>query len=268
MIVSLRHKTIGGIDLAYVDEGRGRALLLVHGFPLDHRMWSAQIAELSADYRVIAPDLRGFGQSAPGDGIATMRQLADDLADLLIALDLREPVVLAGLSMGGYIAFEFVRHHRDRLRALILCDTRAGVDTAEAAAGRQQMATRLAAEGTAFLVDAMLPKLLAPTTLAEQPARVELMRKMILENRPEGVAAAARGMAGRSDSTSLLPSMDLPVLLVVGQDDVLSPPGEMRLMASHLPQARLVEIPLAGHMSPLENPAAVNAAMRRFLASL
>lgn len=247
-----------------LDRGSGAPLLLVHGFPLDHTMWAGQIAELSNSVRVIAPDLRGFGSSPTRGEKATMVQFADDLAALLDHLAIREPVVLCGLSMGGYIAFQFWRKYADRLRGLILCDTRAAADTPEAAAGRHAMAERVLREGPGPLVDAMLPKLFAESTRQQRPEIVEGLRRVMMANDPRGIAAAARGLAERPDMTAVLAEIRCPTLVVVGQSDAISPPGEMRGIASAIPGADFVEISAAGHMSPLENPAEFNAAALKF----
>lgn len=256
------------IELETVDQGRGRPLVFVHGFPLDHTIWNAQVDELSGRYRVIAPDLRGFGASGVTEGTVTMDTMADDLAALLDSLGVEEPVVLCGLSMGGYVAWQFRRRHASRLGALVLCDTRAGADSPEAAAGRLATADAVIAEGPAALVEGMVPKLLAEATLRGRPQLVESVRKMMLATDPRGIAAAARGMAERPDSTELLAKIDFPTLVIVGRHDALSTVDQMRSMAEAIPGARLVEIAEAGHLSPLENPAAVNAALGEFLAGL
>ena len=231
-------------------------------------MWNAQIAALSPQYRVLAPDLRGFGRSGAGsEDAVSMERHADDLAALLDGLAIAEPVVLCGLSMGGYIALAFWKKHRARLRGLVLCDTRAAADTAEAAAARRQTAERVLRDGPAVLVESMLPRLLAPQTLQGNLPLVSLLRDMIAAACP-GLAAALRGMADRDDFTALLPAIDCPTLLLVGRQDAISTPAEMATMAGEIPAARLVEIPAAGHLAPLEQPAAVNAAMLQFLASL
>ncbi len=193
----MKTSTINGINLSYVDRGKGPVLLLAHGFPLDHSMWNGQIETLSARCRLIAPDLRGFGQSGVSEGTVTMEQFADDLAALLDFLTLREPVVFCGLSMGGYIAFEFCRKYAARLRGLILCDTRACKDTPEAAAARLALARRVLAEGNHCVPETMIPKLLAPITLQNQPHLVQSLVRVIERTDPRGVAAAARGMAKR-----------------------------------------------------------------------
>jgi len=257
--------SVNGVRVATVDRGGGLPILLVHGFPLDHTMWDAQVEVLSGRFRVIAPDLRGFGQSGVAAGTVTMDQFADDLAALVDALGMHERVVLCGLSMGGYIAFAFCRKYAARLRGLVLCDTRATADTPEAAAGRWETAQRVLREGTAPLADTMLPKLLAPATLAKRPAIVAALRKMILASDPRGIAAALRGMAERPDSTPLLTEIACPTLVLAGQEDALSPVDEMQALARQIPSAQFVTISGAGHLPPLEQPAETTAAIEGFL---
>jgi 3-oxoadipate enol-lactonase len=259
---------INGTELWYVDRGTGLPLLLVHGFPLDHTMWMGQIEGLSSRYRVIAPDLRGFGRSpAQGEKIS-MGQFADDLNALLDGLAICEPMVYCGLSMGGYVAFQFWRKYAARLRGLILCDTRATADTPEVAAGRHAMAERVLREGPTPLVETMMPKLFSENTRHNQPNVVEGLRKVMMATDPHGIAAAARGMAERPDMISMLSQIACPTLVIVGQHDVISPSAEMRNIAEAIPGAKFVEIPCAGHMAPLESPSDVNAAIDRFLTTL
>ncbi len=255
----------GDAYLHLVESGRGLPLLLVHGFPLDHTMWAGQLQELAAHARVLAPDLRGFGRSAARGETVSMEQFADDLADLLDARGILEPVVFCGLSMGGYIGWQFFRRHRSRLRGLILCDTRAVADTPAAAEGRRVSADRVLAEGMGFLADGMLDKLFAAETVQRQPDLVEATRRVMLAASPQGVAAALRGMAARPDVSAWLPQIDLPALLLCGREDAISTVAEMRGIAQCLPQARFVEVADAGHMSPLEQPRLVNEAIREFL---
>jgi pimeloyl-ACP methyl ester carboxylesterase len=255
----------GDIRQNVEERGSGPPLLLVHGFPLDHSMWRGQLAALSETCRVIAPDLRGFGASSVTAGAVTMEQFADDLARLLIALGIREPVVFCGLSMGGYVAWQFALRHRAKLAKLILCDTRAIADTPEAAEGRHKTADKVLAEGASVVADAMLPKLFAAETRAKHPALIAETKEVILKSSPVGIAAALRGMAQRPDVTARLHELDLPALVLCGQHDVISPPAEMREIAAKLPQGRFVEIADAGHMAPLEQPAAVNDAIREFV---
>jgi 3-oxoadipate enol-lactonase len=257
---------IGGLELAVEQRGNGPVLLLVHGFPLDHGMWCEQIEGLSQDFHVVAPDLRGFGQSDVTPGTVTMDQFADDLAALLDSLGIEQPVALCGLSMGGYIAFAFCRRHLGRLGHLILCDTRSDADSPPVRRGRLAMAEQVLKSGSSSVVAAMLPRLLAEATTERRPAVVERLTKMIQSMDPQGVAAAQRGMAAREDATAMLSQIGVPSLVVCGQQDSVSPPAHMRAMAAAMPEARFVEIPDAGHMSPMENPAAVDAAIRDFLA--
>ena len=258
--------------LAHQVAGRGRTVLLVHGFPFERSMWAPQIAALQHGQRVLAPDLRGFGASAFPRGAApdvwTMEQHADDLAALLDALGEREPVVLVGFSMGGYVAWPFVRKHRRRLAGLVLCDTRAAADAPEGARGRLALAQRVLEEGPEPVVEAMLPKLLAPRTLAERPEVVARVQGWMRAAPREGIAAALRGMAARADSSTLLASIDLPTLVVVGAHDAISPPAEMHAIARAIPGARAQEIADAGHMTTVEAPSALSALLGEFLASL
>jgi pimeloyl-ACP methyl ester carboxylesterase len=260
-------QAVGQIALNVEVAGSGPPLVLVHGFPLDHQMWQAQIEGLADAYQVIAPDLRGFGGSDVTRGTVTMPQMADDLAGLLDVLQVRQPVTLAGLSMGGYVAWQFALRHRPRLARLILCDTRAQADTPEAAAARLALAERVLAEGAAVVAQTLLPKLFAPATYTQKPELVAAMREVILRTHPEGIAAALRGMAQRPDVRPLLGQIDVPALVLGGEEDAISPPDEMRQIARELPQGTWVPIPHAGHMAPCEQPDRVNQAIRRFLAA-
>ena len=271
----MQRATLSNAELAYVDQGAGQPVLVVHGFPLDHTMWDAQIDALAGRCRVIAPDLRGFGQSplAPlGDADSnqgvSMARYADDLAELLDALRIREPIVLVGFSMGGYIAWQFVQKYAARLRGLIQCDTRAAADTQEARAGRLKMAEHVAEWGSGRVAEMMGPKLLAPRTFETKPAVVAAVRRVVENTSPAAIAAAQRGMAARPDMTSLLPTIQVPTLVIVGAEDALTPPAEMKAVAAAIPNAQYVEIPQAGHMTTMENPAAVNQAFVTFIDAL
>jgi 3-oxoadipate enol-lactonase len=259
-------------DLAYIDHGRGQPVLLIHGFPLDHTMWNAQIEALAEHVRVIAPDVRGFGQSPLGDvdpqrGIS-MEQYADELAELLDALNIDEPIVLAGFSMGGYIAWRFVRKYANRLRALVQCDTRAVADTEEARAGRIKMADNVAEWGCGRVAEMMGPKLFSARALESKPELMAEVRSVVTNTSPAAIAAAQRGMAARPDMTGLLPRIKVPTLVLVGAADAISPPAEMQAIAAAIPNAKFVEIPNAGHMTTMENPAAVNNALIALLNTL
>jgi 3-oxoadipate enol-lactonase len=262
--ISVRNGTIGVLA-----QGKGTPILFVHGFPLTHSMWQSQVKAFGRSCRVIAPDLRGFGESGlpAGNGVGTlaMESLADDLHGLLHAVVVDRPVVFCGLSMGGYVAWQFFQKYREQLKALILCDTRAAADTPEGAAGRLKLAEQVLAQGPHGLLDGMLPRLVAPKTPERRPDVMADLRAMILHNTAPGIAAALRGLAERPDCTGLLPSIDVPTLLICGKDDQITPVAEMQGMAQAIRGSRLVEIADAGHMSPMENPDAVNAAVSRFL---
>lgn len=242
--------------------GQGEPVIFIHGFPLDRRMWRNQVAEFSQEYRVITFDLRGFGESAPSPEVMTMEDYAADIAAILDELDIQEPVTLCGLSMGGYIAFAFYRAYQKRLRRLILCDTKAVADSDEKRRQRHAMAERLLAEGIEFLPQATIPALLDKAASQNVHALVE---EMVTASSPQGAAAAARGMALRADSTNLLQKIDVPTLVICGEADQISPPDEMRKIAAAIPAAHFELIPGAGHLTPLENPAAVNQAIGAFL---
>jgi len=261
----VKQLSVAGESFAVREEGRGPPVLLVHGFPLDLTMWDAQVEALAPSHRVIAPDLRGFGGSVVTPGKVTMSRMADDLAALLDALGVTEPITYAGFSMGGYVGWPFLRSHRRRVARLVLCDTRAVGDTSEAAKGRLAMADKVEAEGAAVAADAMLPKLLAPGRAERDPALARRVREMILATDPRGIAAAQRGMAERADARADLPALGLPALVVVGEHDAISTRGEMSALAAEIPGARFVQVAGAGHTSPMEEPAAVTAALLEFL---
>ena len=262
----------GEVQLACQVVGSGQSVLLIHGFPFDHTMWQAQIDALQEHCQLIAPDLRGFGGSSAADGDASrgveMHTYAADLVAGLDALQIHEPVILCGFSMGGYILWQFLQRYPHRVKAIVLCDTRASADSAEAAAGREQMATQVLAEGIEPVVEGMLPKLLADDTPTERPEIVAQTTAMIRQASPGAVAAALRGMARRADVTKELAAFDWPALVLVGAEDAISTPEEMQAIATQLPQAAFVAIARAGHMSTLENPRAVTEALRTFLDSL
>jgi 3-oxoadipate enol-lactonase len=256
---------IDGATIEYEATGRGRAVLLFHAFPLGRFMWDAQVEALAANFCVVRFDARGFGGSSLGEGPLTMERIADDGAALLDHLGIDEAVV-GGCSMGGYAALAFVRRHPQRLLGLVLQDTRAGADTAEAKANRAVLAAKVLAEGSGAAVEAFLPKLLGETTRREQPDLVARVGEHILAAAPEGIANALHGLAARADSRETLPTIAVPALVLVGAEDVLTPPSEAALLSAAIPRARLDVIPEAGHLANLESPAAVNAALQAFLA--
>lgn len=255
--------------LSHDDLGEGPAVVLLHGFPLDRSMWRAQIDRLSSTYRVIAPDLPGHGESPVLGVTPTMESMAEAVVALLDSLGIAEPVVLGGLSMGGYVALAALANHPGRFRALMLLDTRATADTPEAAANRESLARKVEEAGDARLVaDAMRPKLFAPSTIEQAPELVESTVSVMSRAPAAGVAGALRAMASRPDRTKTLRDSGLPTLVLVGAEDVITPPDEMKAMANLLPIAQFQIIPGAGHLAPLERPDECNIAMLAFLDSL
>jgi pimeloyl-ACP methyl ester carboxylesterase len=252
--------------LPYTDRGRGDALVLLHGFPLDRRMWDAQVERLSDHYRVIAPDLRGFGRSVRHDPF-TIESLADDIHLFLEQL-MACPCVLAGLSMGGYVALAYAKKYQSDLRGLILVDTKAAGDTAEGRQGREKMIELVRLSGAQAVSEQMLPKMLAPGTLQSRPDVVKNMRTMMEACSPKTIEHALAAMRDRPDRTGELPAIKVPALVVVGDADAITPPDEAEVTAKAIPSAKLETIRGAGHMSPMEQPEQVNRAIERFMAGL
>lgn len=261
----LRNIDVSGVRYRVMDDGIGPTILFVHGFPLDHTMWAAQIEEFSKTHRVVAPDLRGFGGTDGALYSVSMEQFADDLVELLFALQVDKPITFCGLSMGGYIGWQFALRHPQWLGRLILCDTRAAADSAEAAANRLKMADIVVKQGPGPVAVAMMPKLFAAQTAQQNPALTEQVRQVVMKTNPIAIAAAHRGMAVRPDVSGQLSEIRFPSLVIVGEHDAISPRDEMKTIAQSLPNARFEVIPGAGHMSPMENPVSVNNAIREFL---
>jgi 3-oxoadipate enol-lactonase len=264
----MRTQVATGAWVQYDDAGRGRPLVLLHAFPLSRAMWRPQLGELTQDCRVIAPDLRGFGGTSPFAGPPSLEQMADDVAALLDALGVREPVVLGGLSMGGYVSFAFVRKHAARLRALVLADTRAEADGAEARANRDHLIAFARAHPARDVIEQMLPKLVGETTRTRRPEVVEEVRRIASAQTAEGIIGALEAMRDRPDSTALLPRIAVPTLVLVGSEDALTPPATAQALAGALPGARLATLEWAGHLASLEQPEAFNEAVRSFLQTL
>lgn len=256
---------ISDFSLAYTDVGRGLPLLFIHGFPFNHRMWQPQIETLSDIARAIAPDLRGHGESSPVPGPYNMDQLAGDLAELLDTLGITQPVVLCGLSMGGYVSFAFYRNYPGRVAGLILAATRAKPDTPEGKANRDKTAEKAREEGVRPVVDGMIGKLFAPQTYRQNPALVEEVRTMMEGTSQAGMIGALMAMKERPDSTPTLREIQPAALIIHGREDQIVPLEEARQMQAEIPEARLVEIPDAGHLVNLEQPEAFNHAVRDYL---
>jgi pimeloyl-ACP methyl ester carboxylesterase len=241
-------------------------LLLLHAFPVDARMWQAVREPLAARLRLITPDQRGLGRTPlpDSDREPSLEDAARDVLALLDKLEL-DQVVLGGCSMGGYVTMAVLRLAPERVGGLVLIDTRSTADTPEAAENRDKLAARAESDGvTGWLAESMLPGLLGETTRTSRPDVVETVRDMIDSQQPSGVAWAARALAARPDSADVLAAADVPALVVVGEEDTLTPPDAARAMAGLLPKSELVVLPGAGHLTPLENPAGVSDAILRW----
>jgi 3-oxoadipate enol-lactonase len=248
--------------LTYEERGQGEPLLLLHAFPLSGKMWEPQ---LGIGRRFIIPDLSGFGSSEPTPEICRMSDFAEDAAALLDHLRI-ERVVLGGLSMGGYAALAFAEKYPERLSGLVLADTRAGADSPEARDKRLTAARDVLEKGSGILVETTVPKLLGATTRSRRPDLAKQVGQWIAEAPPAGVAAAQRGMAERPDRSAGLPRIAVPTLILVGEEDELTPPEESRRMAEAIPGARLEVLQGAGHLSNLEATEDFNRILTEFLA--
>ncbi|ABG03114.1 alpha/beta hydrolase fold [Rubrobacter xylanophilus DSM 9941] len=258
-----------GVTMSYREMGAGAEdpVILLHAFPLNGRMWEPQVAALAGERRVITPDYPGFGRAPRTPAQPDVRYYAEEVRSLLDRLEL-ERVVLGGLSMGGYVAFECLRLFPERIAALVLADTRPDPDTEEMKESRRELARRVAEEGVGVLAQTQPRRLLCERTLEERPEVVERVKGMILESTPGGVVAALGAMRDRPDSTPLLESIRVPTLVIGGEEDAISTPETMGEMAKKIPHSRHVVLPRAGHLSNLENPEGFNAALGELLRSL
>jgi len=261
------------VALHYTESGEGLPVVLLHAFPLSSAMWAAQRTGLAARARVITPDQRGFGASPlRGDPASlakpSLTTAADDLMRLLDQLELQQ-VVLGGLSMGGYVAMAFLRRHPERVRGLILANTKATADAEAAAEKREAIAAGvLAAGSSALLLDEVFPKLLGAATLDDRPEVVAEVRDQVTQAPPAAVAWAQRAMAVRPDSLDTLRAVTVPALVIAGDDDQLMPLTEAEAMVEALPKGRLARIPGAGHLSAIEDPTAFNGEIDAYLDQL
>lgn len=257
-----------GIEIPFTESGKGRPVVLLHGYPFDRSMWSDQLETIAAaGFRAIAPDLRGLGETKSTGEVATMDEMARDVAALLDHLDI-EQAVICGLSMGGYVAFEFMHQFPDRVRGLVLAGTRAPADNDQEKAGREQQVQTMLRAGMVPISIATLPKLLAPRTLAEKTDVVKRVRAMITRSDPKGAAAAQRGMAARRDYTEDLTKINVPTLIIVGREDSIRPVADAEFMHRGIRDSRLEIIEDAAHMTNMEQPEAFNDALFSFLNGL
>lgn len=242
-------------------QGEGAPILLLHGFPLSHRMWREQMGPLSASGQVLAPDFPGFGQTMLVDDAMSMDSYAASALSVCEAIAPGQPIHVVGLSMGGYVAMAMLRMAPDRIQSLTLTNTKAEADTGEAAQKRLAMAEKLLVDGSRVAAEAMLPNVMAKSVNEDRPALFDFVRDLMISQSARGLAAAQRAMAARPDSTGTLAGCPVPVLVVAGDDDRITPAPAMERMAAGIPGGRFVLIPGAGHLPVLEKPALVNEAI-------
>lgn len=268
----IRETTVAGRRLRYADVGAGRPLVLLHAFPLTHALWKHQLEAPATGWRYVAPDLRGFGGSeriapdAPrrSPGARSMSEHAEDVLSLIDLLELERPAV-AGVSMGGYVAFALLARLGARLSALVLSDTRAEADTEEARANRRRMQDLVLERGAEAIAGEMVPKLLGETSRRERPALEEEVRTLIEGNAAESIHDALEALASRPDATPALAAIKCPTLVTVGAEDVLTPVALHRAMQAGIAGAHLEVIDGAGHLANLEAPEAFNSVLSEFL---
>jgi 3-oxoadipate enol-lactonase len=251
-------------QIAYWTVGDGTPVLLLHPFPVHHEFWLPLVDALTARYRLILPDLRAHGDSDVGEGPATMDKHVADLARVMDDADVgRAPMV--GVSIGGYALFEFWRRHRGRVAALVLCNTKAAADNAEACAARLQAANEVLERGTEPFFEGMIQKVLGRTTREARPDLVDGALRMMRKMSAQDIAEVQRGMANRPDSIDTLKTINVPTLLVTGDEDPMTGVNEAELMHQHIASSQLRVIPKAGHYSPWEQPAEAGRILRQFL---
>jgi 3-oxoadipate enol-lactonase len=258
---------INGVSIAYHDQGNGFPIVFLHAFPLNRRMWDQQEAALASQFRIITLDLRGHGESDAPLWRYTLDQVADDVRDLLDYLSIRQ-AAFVGLSMGGYVLFAFYRMYAERVKGLVLADTRAQADTDEGKQARFEMAQIAYRQGASAVADIMIPKLLSPAAIRTRPDLVQRVRTMIEGNHVSGIAGDLMAMAERPDSIPLLNQMTCPAHIIVGDVDLPTPPSDAKLMVDRIPGAWLTIIPGAAHLSNMEQPDLFNETVRAFVATV
>jgi 3-oxoadipate enol-lactonase len=254
------------VAIAFDDLGSGMPALFLHAFPLNRTMWAPQTSALVAQWRCIAPDFRGLGEST-GEGPWTVDRFADDVVSVLDGLNIERAAVV-GLSMGGYVAFSLWRRHRERVRGLVLADTRAGADTEETRARRAQLIEVARTKGSEAVASMQIAGLVGKSTREKNPDVYDAMHRMMAQAPEGGIIGGLQAMMSRPDSTPLLGQIDVPTLIVVGDEDVVTPVKEARAMHAAIPGSRLEVLAQAGHLSSAERPAAFNTVLSEFLGSL
>lgn len=257
---------VADTEITFDDIGSGLPVVFLHAFPLNRTMWEPQISALVAESRCISIDVRGFGESTAAAPYS-MDRYADDVAAVLDALQIQRAVVV-GLSMGGYVAFALWRRHRERIRGLVLADTRAGADTIETVGRRRELIEIAETEGSTAVANRQIAGLIGKTTRDKRPDIYDAAHRMMAEASVEGIAGALEAMIARPDSSETCATIDVPTLVIVGDEDVPTPVKEARTLASLIAGSRLEILTQAGHLSNIERPAAFNTVVNEFLASL
>ena len=260
---------LNDIHINYVERGmpQGLPVVFVHGFPFNHAMWEPQMLTLPNEYRAIAYDVRGHGESDVADGIYSIEFFVDDLIALLDHLVLKQ-VVLCGLSMGGYIALRAIERHPDRFKGLVLCDTRSEADPTEAKVKRSASIKAVKTNGVKAFAEGFVKAVFAPQTFEKNPAAVEKIKSAIVGNSPLGICGTLLALASRTDTSASLPNIKVPTLILVGEQDAITPVAASQAMNEKIQGSELHVIPNAAHMSNLENTEAFNAALLKFLKRL
>lgn len=254
--------------LEYDKLGIGIPLLFIHGYPLSRKIWVPQMDGLSDQAMIISVDLRGHGESYPFKGPYSMDLLADDCKRLLEDLNIKMPILVCGLSMGGYVTMALYRKYPDVFKGIILTSTRPGPDSPEAKANRESSIKNALEQGASYIADNMVQKIVAPETLSSKPDLVKIIHKIMAKTSVQGIVGALQGMRDRPDSTPMLSKISCPVLIVHGTDDQLIPIKEAEMMHQVIPNSRLVKISAAGHLPNLEQPEIFNQAIRDFILAL
>ena len=257
---------VGDTAIAYDDVGTGLPVVFLHAFPLNRTMWDPQVGALVAECRCIAIDMRGLGESAPAEPYSVERY-ADDVVGVLDALQI-ERAVFVGLSLGGYVAFALWRRHRDRVRALVLADTRAAADTRDGITRRRHLIELAESQGSIAVANVQIAGLVGKTTREKRPDIYDATHRMMAQAPVEGIIGGLEALMARPDSTATCETISVPTLVVVGEEDAITPVKEARRLQESIPGSRIEVLQQAGHLSSLERPAAFNTVVSEFLASL
>jgi len=257
-------KTINGLSVFLSGNDKNNTILFVHGFPYDHSMWQAQVDEFSKDYKCVSYDIRGLGESPAGDGQVTMESFVDDLEKIIEELKPSKPI-LCGLSMGGYISLRALERMQETFSAVILCDTKSEADNNEGKLKRATGIKRINEEGLAPFAKEFITNCFGDNFKQNRKEELQKIIGKSSQFNPVGVKGCLFAMLSRTDTTTSLSNIKLPILIICGEQDALTPPPVMRDMFHRISKADFVEIPKAGHMTPIENPQLVNKAIRDFL---